>query len=113
MAIDTSGKWWKGSSADDLAEYLRNLTRDSYPIDEFRLARCCCGEIRFNLEVEPDEGIAKRTCVQCRREHLIADSADNYEPDQHLERFECIDCKSSVANVGVGYSLYQDREAVR
>ena len=29
MAIDKSGKWWVGSDADDLAEYLAEFTEDA------------------------------------------------------------------------------------
>ena len=113
MTIDTSGKWWKGSAAEDLHEYLSALSSSSYPVHEFRLARCGCGELRFKLEVEQDEGIAKRTCTQCNVEHMICDSAEHHEPGQRLKKFRCITCKGGIANIAVGFSLYEDKQAVR
>jgi hypothetical protein len=112
MTIDTSGKWWKGSSPEDLREYLEALTRSSYAINEFRLSRCLCGEVRFNLEVEQDEGIARRICVECKREHFVCDSAEHYQADQRLKKYKCVACTSEVANVGVGFSLYEDKQTV-
>jgi hypothetical protein len=40
MAIDTSGTWWRGDTFDDLVEYLRALTADSYPalVSDLRIA---------------------------------------------------------------------------
>jgi hypothetical protein len=29
-----------------------------------------------------------------------------------LKKYKCVTCKSKVANVGVGYALYEDHEAV-
>ena len=112
MTIDTSGKWWKGSSPLDLDEYLRELGAENYPVSQFRLSTCSCEGVRFTLEVEQDEGIAKRTCVNCGAEHFICDSGEYYEPAQQLEKFKCVTCNSEVANVGVGYALYDDGAAV-
>ena len=113
MAIDKSGKWWVGSAPTDLQEYLGALSSGSYPIDEFRLSLCSCGGDKFVLHVEQNEGIARRTCVLCNAQHWIADSEDNYERGVRLKRFKCITCKSPHANIGVGYSLYEDATAVR
>jgi len=49
MAIDTSGKWWKGQNADDLVEYIRLLTEEGYPATKFGIAKCACGAARFRL----------------------------------------------------------------
>ena len=59
MAIDTAGKWWVGSSPQDLEEYLRAYSEDSYLATVFRLARCQCGSEIFSLEVDDDEGVAR------------------------------------------------------
>lgn len=111
--IDTSGKWWKGSSAEDLQEYLQALSVSSYPISEFRLSQCSCGGVRFVLRVEQDEGIAKRVCEGCSAEHLICDSAEHSQQGQRLKPFKCVTCKSQVANVGVGFALHEDKKAVQ
>ena len=113
MSIDTSGKWWVGSALTDLHEYLKALADDSYPVHEFRLARCPCGGERFELHVEQAEGVARRTCIQCKARHWIADSAEHLESRTRLKRYKCITCKSTHANVGVGYSLYEDATAIR
>jgi hypothetical protein len=112
MSIDTSGKWWKGSTPEDIAEYLQALSSSSYPTTEFRLSRCQCGGVVFRLEVERDEGVAKRTCADCGTEHLVCDSGENYDVDAKLKKFKCV-CKATFANVGVGFSLFDKGEAVR
>jgi hypothetical protein len=112
MPIDTSGKWWTGSTPDDIGEYLQALSSSSYPTSEFRLSRCQCGGIIFRLEVEQDEGVAKRTCADCGAEHLVCDSAENYEEGTKLKKFKCV-CKATLANVGVSFSLYEEGRAVR
>jgi hypothetical protein len=111
--IDKSGRWWKGTTVNDLEEYLKAFSADSYPISEFRLSQCSCGGVRFFLRVEQDEGIAKRVCENCTAEHFICDSAEHREPGQRLKAFKCITCKAKVANVGVGFSLYENKSAVR
>ncbi len=113
MSIDTSGKWWKGSTPEDVDEYLQALSSGSNAVSDFRLSRCACGGNAFRLEVECDEGIAKRTCASCGMEHLIGDSAENFEPRMRLKKFKCICKKSDIANVGVGFSRYERSEGVR
>ena len=39
MSIDRRGQWWKGTTADDIAEYLAEYTAEGYPATEFRTAR--------------------------------------------------------------------------
>ena len=112
MPIDTSGKWWTGSTPEDIAEYLHALSADSYPATEFRLSSCKCGGVTFSLEVDQDEGVAKRICAACGSEHLVCDSAENYEPGAKLKKFKCV-CKATLANVGVGFCLYEQANAVR
>ena len=113
MSIDTSGKWWKGSSPDDLEEYLRALSEEGYPIDDFRLSQCPCGSNRFLLEVNVEEGLARRVCERCGTKHFICDSEENWSPNVQMRKFKCVTCKSKIANVGVGFSLYEDKQAVR
>ena len=113
MAIDESGKWWKGSAPSDLHEYLQAFTAESYEISEFRLARCDCGSEQFLLEVEDNEGVARRTCAGCKKPHFICDSEENWTEGLQTRKYKCVTCRSTVANVGVGFSLYDDRLAVR
>jgi hypothetical protein len=109
MTIDTSGKWWVGSTADDLKAYLDAFSSDGYQTHEFRLARCQCGNENFHLWADDGEGTAKRICSSCGSEHLVCDSEEYWEESAPSE-WMCIECESKVANVGVGFSLYEDGE---
>jgi hypothetical protein len=113
MTIDTSGQWWTGTTPEDLREYLRVLSGDSYPVGEFRLSQCTCGGKVFHLHVEQGEGVARRTCVECGHKHWIADSSENYEKGMRLKKFRCITCKSHSSNVAVGFSLLADKSEIK
>ena len=113
MTIDTSGKWWTGSSPSDVGEYLRALSASGYPVTEFRQARCHCGHECFSLAVEQDEGIARRTCEKCSAEHFICDSGEHWTSKLRLKKLKCPTCRSMIANVGVGFALYEDRQSVQ
>ena len=47
--IDTSGKWWVGSEATDIADYLTAYKAEGYEVQETRLCKCDCGSITFEL----------------------------------------------------------------
>lgn len=111
MAIDKSGEWWVGDGPEDLKEYLEAFSEDSYPVHEFRVARCDCGSVEFHLEASDEDGVARRACVACKRKHFICDSEENWD-DAETKRWRCVECKSKVANVGVGFSLYDDRQSI-
>ena len=112
MSIDKSGKWWIGSESNDIKEYLEAYASGGYEADEFRLASCTCGSKIFYLYSDDDEGVAKRTCVDCGTEHFICDSEEFWgeaKPKQH----HCIECKSENTNVGVAFSLYEDNDGIK
>ena len=111
MAIDTSGKWWVGQQPEDLQEYLIAYSADNYPVEQFRLVRCECGSIEFHLEADDNEGCARRTCVKCKKRHLVCDS-DEYWEDAEPELCKCVECKSTIVNVGVGFALYEDKKDI-
>lgn len=106
MSIDRRGQWWKGTTADDIAEYLAEYTAEGYPATEFRTAACGCGSSTFNLDADDTEGAAKRTCVTCGKEHLIADSSEYWE-EAEPERCVCT-CGSETMNIGVGFAFYAE-----
>lgn len=112
MAIDTSGKWWKGSRSGDVEPYLRAYTEDGYPVGPYRLCKCACGSDRFYLEVQDQDCAARRQCEACGAQHFIADSAEHWVAKGRTKKFKCI-CQSKVANIGVGFSLYADGTAIR
>ena len=109
MSIDKSGKWWIGSSPDDIREYLEAYSADGYQVSEFRSAKCSCGGDEFRLAADDDEGCAQRTCMSCGNEQFICDSQE-YWADAAPEQWKCIECASTSANVCVGFSLYEDGE---
>ena len=107
VAIDMSGKWWVGNDPEDIGEYLKAYSGDGYKVHEFRLARCGCGSVEFELEADDDEGVARRTCVSCQKAHYICDSAE-YWDEAEPKAWKCVEWDSKRANVGVGFSLYDD-----
>jgi hypothetical protein len=108
MAIDTSGKWWKGEDADDLVEYVRVLTEQSSPATKFVIAKCACGADRFRLYADRDEGCAKRQCASCGKETFICDS-EEAAAEARFKQATC-GCKKDVFDVAVGFSLRDDGE---
>ena len=109
MGIDKSGKWWIGTSPDDIKEYLEAYTAKGYPAQAVRQAKCKCGSETLELFADDNEGCAKRVCISCGVEHFICDSGE-YWSDATPEKWKCIECASTKANIGVGFSLYEDGE---
>jgi hypothetical protein len=105
VTIDTSGEWWVGDRPEDLEEYLKALSVEGYPVDAFRLSVCRCGENRFHVHADRGEGACQRVCTACSEKHFICDS-EEYWAGEEVTNFECNVCKSTTANVGVGFSLY-------
>ena len=119
MTIDTSGKWWVGSSADDIAEYLKPIIEDyGYSMNEYRPAKCSCGSIVFSLKCDALEGAVKRFCVMCDNKHFICDSEEFWEEAEpkeyscvgnlniHLSSFNSL----RLIIVPVSVLVYQDKE---
>jgi hypothetical protein len=109
VVIDTSGKWWVGSEATDVADYLTAYKAEGYEVQETRLCKCDCGSITFEFEADQDEGCAQRTCAICRAKHHMCDSADYWEEAQP-QRWTCTECQCKICNLGVGFSLYDPEE---
>lgn len=109
MTIDKTGKWWVGSDGTDLEEYLKAYSTDSYVTHEFRLAKCSCGNTSFSLWADDGEGTAKRICSSCDNTHFLCDS-EEYRSEETSTEWKCIKCKCKFANIGVGFSLYEDGE---
>ncbi|MFC1849579.1 hypothetical protein ACFL27_05155 [candidate division CSSED10-310 bacterium] len=107
MTIDTTGEWWKGSSLDDIEEYLKLLKPEGYEVHEYRRSKCQCGSLTFKLEFNSDEGSARRICVKCNFQHYLCDSQEYWDDDEY-EELLCPDCHETECNIGAGYSLYDD-----
>lgn len=101
--IDTSGKWWKGEDFNDLAEYLRLLTEDGYPVQRVLEPECSCGERIFKLHRDATEGVARRTCVACGIKAFIGDSGE-FWADARPRLVKC-PCGNPTYQLGVGFAL--------
>ncbi len=110
MAIDQSGKWWKGSDFSDLAEYIRVLTEEGYPAETIVQSVCTCGHSVFRLFVDADEGCAQRRCMACGEATFIGDSAE-YWDEAEPKKVRC-PCKHDQFEVGVGFS-FRDNDEVK
>ena len=100
--IDTTGRWWKGESHEDLVEYLRGYTSDAYPATSFARATCACGGSVFRLRSDRNEGGVQRTCVTCKKKHLVCDSGE-YWADASPRTVKC-PCGAAEYDVVVGFS---------
>ena len=109
MTIDTSGKWWIGSDATDLNEYLNAFSSDGNRVDDIRLAKCRCRALDFKLWADDGEGTAQRICAVCGSQHFFCDSEEYWAESTPIE-WKCVECGSEHANIGVGFSLYDDGE---
>jgi hypothetical protein len=101
--IDTSGKWWKGENFDDVAEYLRLLTADGYPAKRVLEPTCTCGGHAFRLHRDPNEGVARRTCVSCGAKAFIGDSGELWA--EARPRLVKCPCGGAEFQLGVGFAL--------
>jgi hypothetical protein len=108
MSIDTSGKWWKGTSFADLVEYIQLLTADGYPAERILQSTCACGNTSFHLLADPDEGCAQRICTECNHAAFIGDSAECWA-EVTPKKVRCL-CKQSVFEIAVGFSLRRQGE---
>ena len=107
MTVNTSGKWWIGDRPEDIGTFLEAYATEGYEIKQFRLSKCECGSLEFTLEADDNEGVARRTCTSCLRQHFICDSSE-YWGEAGAEKWTCVECQSQRANVGVGFSIYED-----
>lgn len=106
MTIDKGGKWWKGSSFEDIVEYIKLYMADSYPVKQVIQSVCTCGNTSFTLKVDQEEGCAQRTCTACNKSTFIGDS-DEIWMDAHPKKVGC-PCKNTVFEIGVGFSFRDD-----
>jgi hypothetical protein len=90
----------------DLDAFLRDSTADGYPATEIRFAKCGCGADVFAVAIDDNEGAASRTCVACKQNHLLCDSAEYWE-DAEPEECAC-PCAGESFNLAVGFALTQD-----
>jgi hypothetical protein len=107
VTIDYSGKWWVGDRPNDLDEYLRAYTVDTYPVAQFKLTACTCGEQAFRLAADADEGCASVACMACGASRFLLDSESVWGEADPVD-WTCIECGEVACNVGVGLARYAD-----
>ena len=109
MGIDKTGEWWKGENFDDLAAYIKEFTRNSYPADKIVACSCECGEACFRITGNPDEGCAMRHCDGCGKATFICDSAEYWDVDE-AEDFAC-PCGNEHFELGIGFAMRSGEDA--
>lgn len=105
--IDRSGEWWKGSTFDDLAEFLKEFSAATGdPSERTIQSRCGCGHEAFGLVVDDEAGCARRTCNACGSAEYLLDSEEHWE-DADPGEAAC-PCGGEQFEVGVGFALRDD-----
>lgn len=112
--IKKSVNWWIGTDSSTIQEYLEALNKSTndYSIDDFSLAVCSCSSQDFLIEFDGEEGVAKRTCVKCSKEHFVCDSQEFWEKASS-KKWKCVKCGLNEANLGGGFSLYETGDVRR
>ncbi|MEY4564324.1 MAG: hypothetical protein RLZZ618_3601 [Pseudomonadota bacterium] len=112
MALKKKGKYWYGSSPEDVqAEMLRFSKLQGHPAEKFAESVCGCGHRVFKLETDEDEGAAKRSCTACKGVYLMGDSAE-YASAAVFENHECV-CDADEFQLLSGVALYSESNDVR
>jgi hypothetical protein len=106
LAIDKSGRWWRGDGPEDIEAYLRAFSKQSYAIAHYRPCKCSCSASEFMLERDSAEQ-ARRKCPACGIVHYIADAEEFWE-EGPPESWTCVECKTNLCNAGVGFAGYAD-----
>jgi len=101
MAIDKSKRYWRGSSAEDIIEYLDEYSENE--IDKIVIVKCRqCGSEVFTFKADVDEGAIEVTCTACNKKRLLLDSEKYWEKSEPKDA-KCSECKKTQCNVAVGF----------
>jgi hypothetical protein len=107
--IERSGERWSGDDFGDLTRYLTEFTARIDPAGRIARSECgTCGGTNFGLQLDDDEGCARRTCTGCGTSAFIGDSAEYWE-DAEPGEATC-PCGATEFEVGVAFSLRDDGE---
>ncbi|MFI9643132.1 hypothetical protein ACIG87_24280 [Micromonospora sp. NPDC051925] len=108
MALDKSGKLWRGENFDDLAEYIRYFEAGGYPVATVVESRCGeCDGRTFRVRIDEEEA-TQRTCLACGAVAFFGDSAEHWAGTGH-ESCSC-PCGGEEFAAAVGYALFDDGE---
>ena len=103
--IDKSKKYWVGSEASDIDEYLKEYTE--LPDLEVKPVVCSCGSKDFTILVDQDEGAVLLKCTHCAEEKYLLDS-EEYWSECKPKAGICRLCKGAEYNVRVGFVRDED-----
>lgn len=112
MALRKRGSNRYGDNQADIREEITRYSElNGYLAVYFADATCKCGERRFRLSLDDNEGAAVRVCTTCNVEHPIGDS-NEYLDDATLEECAC-PCGNEAFEITVGVSLYESSDDVK
>lgn len=96
-----------GEEFSALERYMRLYTSGTCPAQRVVQSICStCGGTTFTLEVDDEEGCARRQCSTCSDAVLIADSAE-YWHDADPGEAAC-PCGAGRFEIGVAFSVRED-----
>lgn len=100
--IDKSRKYWYGTCADDIDEYLREYTEDA-DIDIKSVICNSCGSEELIMFIDSKEQAIQVKCPKCGEKKILLDCGEIWdEAKPRLRR--CAVCKiSKKHNVKVGF----------
>jgi len=107
MAIDKSGKWWKGANAADALEYLIELAPGGYAVDEVLPQSCECGSTTFHVYRSGDDELSYLVCCGCGSRSFVTDSEEH--DDGHKYELTKCPCKSTQSRVFLGVHSIHDK----
>ncbi len=86
-----------------LVEYVKAFGGGSgEPVTVIQQSQCSdCGGTTFWMQCSEEEGVAKRTCVECKRAYFIGDSEEHWD-DADVGDAAC-PCGAKIFNIAVGY----------
>jgi hypothetical protein len=108
-----TGDTVRGASFEDLAAFLRRAEVDGGQVDEVLECVCrSCEGRRFAVRVMDTANAARRTCLDCGRHELIADSIEYWDDDDEVQCSCACWCGEEDFAAAVGYSLREDGEDI-
>lgn len=112
MTLKKKGKFWYGTTQEDLRTEMRRYSADNvYEATRYAASACACGGKTFTLDTDEDAGVALRTCTACGNEHYMGDSA-SYADEAEPARHPCV-CDGEAFELLSGVALYEDSNDVR
>ncbi|WZB61056.1 hypothetical protein WJ968_03275 [Achromobacter xylosoxidans] len=112
MTLKKKGKFWYGTTQEDLQTEMRRYSVDNvYEATRYAASACACGGKTFTLDTDEDAGVALRTCTACGNEHYMGDSA-SYADEAEPARHPCV-CDGETFELLSGVALYEDSNDVR